>query len=141
MKAILILLGTAPLFSFAQLPRLYVNSHQVVDSSGRVYVFQGINTSDPDKLESQGKWEREYFEEIKNWGANLVRIPIHPPRFRDRGLEAYLQLLDQGIQWAGELGMYVILDWHVIGRKKISEFRLPITCQSNITYIPSSPAH
>ncbi len=114
------------MLAFAQLPRLFVKSNQVVDSSGQVYVFQGINTSDPDKLANQGKWNREYFEEIKNWGANLVRIPIHPPRFRDRGRDAYLQLLDRGIEWAGELGMYVILDWHVIGNLNSEIFFLPI---------------
>ncbi len=125
--ALNLLLLVITLSSWAQeLPRLKVNGNQIIDDSGKQYVFQGLNTSDPDKLEKDGKWTRAYFEEIKDWGANLVRFPIHPPRVRDLGLDNYLKLLDQGIQWAGELGMYVILDWHVIGNLKSEMFFLPI---------------
>ena len=108
------------------LPRLSVKGNKVVDESGKVFTFQGLNISDPDKLAKQGNWNRRYFEEIEKWGANLVRIPIHPPRLRERGHEEYIALLDQGIQWATELGLYVVLDWHSIGNLKSEMFFLPI---------------
>ena len=54
-------------------------------------IFRGLDTSDPDKLASEGHWNREYFLEMKNWGANVVRFPVHPNRWRERGQEAYLK--------------------------------------------------
>lgn len=52
---------------------------------------------------------------MKSWGANLVRFPVHPAAWRRTGEEAYLQLLDKGIELAGSLNMYVVIDWHSIG--------------------------
>jgi len=45
----------------------------------------------------------------------VIRLPIHPYTWRYRRADAYLELLDQGIEWATETGLYVILDWHAIG--------------------------
>ena len=126
MRILVFFLLLSPTFCFSQLPQLRVEGNKVVDDSGNTYVFQGLNASDPDKLASQGKWSKEYLEEMKDWGANLVRFPVHPPRLRDRGMDQYLKLLDQGIQWATELEMYVIIDWHVIGNLKSEMFFLPI---------------
>jgi hypothetical protein len=95
--------------------RVSVKENNFVDEKGKILVFRGLNTSDPDKLESQGHWNKEYFQEIKNWGANIVRFPVHPTAWTKRGKENYLQLLDRGIKWAEELNLYVIIDWHSIG--------------------------
>ncbi|WP_414629295.1 cellulase family glycosylhydrolase [Neotamlana nanhaiensis] len=48
-------------------------------------------------------------------GANIVRFPLHPTAWTKRGKENYLKLLDDGIKWATELHLYVIIDWHSIG--------------------------
>jgi hypothetical protein len=97
------------------LSRISVDGNKFVNESGEAVVFRGFNTSDPDKLEKNGHWNRRYMEEIKNWGANVVRFPVHPRAWRERGEENYIILLDQGVNWATELGLYVIIDWHVIG--------------------------
>jgi len=98
-----------------ELVRISVSNNDFVKENGETLVFRGLNTSDPDKLENQGLWKKSYFEEIKNWGANIVRFPVHPTAWVKRGKENYLALLDHGIKWAGELGLYVIIDWHSIG--------------------------
>ena len=69
-------------------------------AAGRPVVFRGMALSDPDKLERQGHWNRRIFEEMKAWGANIVRLPVHPAAWRARGPERYLGLLDQGVGWA-----------------------------------------
>ena len=81
-------------------------------------IFHGLNASDPDKLDRDGHWDKRYFEEIKNWGANLVRFPVHPTAWRKRGQEEYLLLLDKGVSLAEEQGLYVVIDWHSIGNLK-----------------------
>ena len=98
-----------------ELVRISVSNNDFVKENGETLVFRGLNTSDPDKLENQGLWNKAYFQEIKNWGANIVRFPVHPTAWVKRGKENYLALLDYGIKWAGELGLYVIIDWHSIG--------------------------
>ncbi|MBR9998226.1 MAG: glycoside hydrolase family 5 protein [Cyclobacteriaceae bacterium] len=110
----------------ATLSRISVKGNLFVDEAGQPMVFRGFNTSDPDKLEKNGHWNRRYMEEIKNWGANIVRFPIHPGAWRERGQEAYIALLDQGVSWATELGMYVIIDWHVIGNLRTEMYQNPM---------------
>lgn len=75
----------------------------------------GVSLSDPDKLQRAGHWNLEYFQLAKSWGCNVVRLPIHTYTWRYRGEKDYLHLLDQGVEWARQTGMYVILDWHAIG--------------------------
>ncbi len=101
--------------ALAQLSRVSVRGNQFVAADGKTIVFRGLDTSDPDKLERNGQWNREYLAAAKSWGANLVRFPVHPAAWRIRGKDTYLKLLDQGVGWARELGLYVIIDWHSIG--------------------------
>lgn len=103
--------------------RISVKGNKFVTGDGKEIVFRGLNTSDPDKLQRDGHWDKAYFEEIKNWGANIVRFPVHPVAWRKHGAENYLKLMDQGVQWAGELGMYVIVDWHSIGNLRSEMFQ------------------
>lgn len=101
---------------FGQQPSLIkVSGNKFVDASGKTIIFRGVNVSDPDKLEKAGKWTKSHFEEAKNWGANIIRLPVHPSAWRSRGPANYLKLLDQSVQWAKELNLYLIIDWHSIG--------------------------
>ena len=101
-----------------KLGQISVEGNKFVTADGRTIVFRGLNISDPDKLEQEGRWDRRHFEEMKSWGANLVRFPVHPRAWRSRGQEEYIKLLDKGVAMAEEQGMYVIIDWHSIGNLK-----------------------
>jgi endoglucanase len=109
--------------SEAPISLIRVEGNRFLDDAGHTVVFRGVSFSDPDWLEPRGQWRREYFEAARSWNANLVRIPVHPGRWRDRGEEGFLALLDQGIRWAGELGMYVVIDWHSIGNLRTGRFQ------------------
>ena len=100
---------------FAQLPKISVQGNKFVKEDGSLTVFRGVNSSDPGKLDGDGHWNLEYFQEAKSWGANIIRFPVHPVQWRSYGEKAYLALLDQGVRWAKEVGMHVIIDWHSIG--------------------------
>ena len=95
--------------------RISVEGKNFVNEQGEVVVFKGLNIADPDRLEKQGQWKAAIFDEVAAWGANIVRLPVHPAAWRERGQEEYLKLLDQGIEWAKDAGLYVIIDWHSIG--------------------------
>ena len=107
------------------LSKIIVQGNAFVDANGDTLVFQGLNTSDPDHLVDQGHWNRAYFEEMKTWGANIVRFPVHPRAWRKWGEKEYLNLLDQGTNWATEMGMYVIIDWHSIGNLRTQLYQNP----------------
>lgn len=108
------------------LPFLSVDGNMFVNESGEEVRLRGVSFSDPDKLEKQDQWNIGYFQEAKDWGANVVRFPVHPRAWRERGQDEYLQLIDQGLKWANELEMYVIIDWHSIGNLRTELFQHPM---------------
>jgi hypothetical protein len=103
--------------------RIRVEDNRFVDSSGKTLIFRGVNTSDPDKLVKDGHWNEEYFKVISDWGANVVRFPVHPAAWRARTPEHYLEFLDQGVDWAEQFNLYVIVDWHSIGNLLTEQFQ------------------
>lgn len=118
-----------PLHSFGQTSKspewIKVDGNRFVNESGQTMIFQGVNIADPDKLARAGKWEKKHFEEASNWGSNIIRLPIHPATWRDRGSEEYIKLIDQAVEWSRDLGLYLILDWHSIGNLKDEKFQNP----------------
>ena len=110
----------------AKLPFIRVDGNHFLDEKGKVVILRGVSFSDPDRLEKAGQWNKAYFEAAGSWHVNLVRFPVHPQAWRERGEAEYLKLLDQGIQWAAELRMYVIIDWHSIGNLRTELFQHPM---------------
>jgi hypothetical protein len=116
-KIVLLTIFFFPVFAGTgnELPQLSIDGKNIVTENGEIIRLQGVSFSDPDKLENDGQWNRRYFEEAKDWGCNVVRFAVHPTRLNDRGWDNYFELMDKGVKWAEELGMYVIIDWHSIG--------------------------
>ena len=55
-----------------------VQGNRFVSESGETVIFRGVNIRDPHELAGQGHWTRSHFAEAKHWGANVIRLPIHP---------------------------------------------------------------
>jgi len=108
------------------LPLISVSGNRFVDPSGATVLFRGLSVADPDKLDEQGHWNRALFVAVRDMGANLVRIPVHPAAWRKRTPAGYLALLDQAVDWCTDLGIHVIVDWHSIGNLKSGMFQQPI---------------
>jgi aryl-phospho-beta-D-glucosidase BglC (GH1 family) len=109
-----------------KMPLISVKVNKFVDPTGKTILFRGLSISDPDKLETQGHWSKDHFVRVKEMGAKLVRIPIHPVAWRERTPPEYIKLLDQAVGWCTELEMYVILDWHTIGNLQTELFQDPM---------------
>jgi endoglucanase len=103
-----------------------VAGNKFVTPDGKSILFRGVSISDPDKIERQGHWNKSHFEQVKGMGAMIVRIPVHPVAWRERGPGKYLGLLDQAADWCTDLGMYVIIDWHSIGNLGMELFQDPM---------------
>lgn len=108
------------------LPLVRVRGNRFIDTAGNALLFRGVSISDPDKIAGQGHWSRDLFVHVRDMGARLVRIPVHPVAWRGRTPAGYLALLDSAVQWCTETGMYVIIDWHSIGNLKAGLFQDPI---------------
>lgn len=100
-----------------------VEGNRFVKENGETIIFKGLSISDPDKIEKNGHWGKAHFSVIKSWGANLVRIPVHPVSLHQRGIYEYIKLLDQAVDWCSELGLYVVIDWHSIGNLQMEMFQ------------------
>ncbi len=95
-------------------PMLFVEGNKILQPSGDVIELRGLMPPDPVKLHSKNKFNKRFFQKIKYSGANVVRIPVHPENYYYN--KDYLwRYLDPVITWAGELDMYIIIDWHYIG--------------------------
>lgn len=109
-----------------KLPLISVQGNRFVDPQGKTVLFRGVAISDPDKLQSQGHWNKTLLMKVKEMGAMIVRVPVHPAAWRERSPRKYLELLDQAVEWCTELGMYIIIDWHSIGNLKTELFQDPM---------------
>ncbi len=109
-----------------KLPLISVKGNRFVDPQGKPVLFRGVNIGDPDKLEHQGHWNRDFFVKVKETGATLVRIPVHPIAWRERSPKVYIAMLDQAVEWCSELGIYIDIDWHSIGNLKAGLFQDPM---------------
>jgi Endoglucanase len=109
-----------------KLSLIKVKGNKFVNAAGDTILFRGTAIADPDKLEQGKHWDRSIFLRMKEFGATLVRIPVHPVPWRMRTPEKYLQLLDQAVDWCTELGLYVIIDWHSIGNLGMELFQDPM---------------
>jgi endoglucanase len=108
------------------LPLIRVQGNKFVRPDGQAVLFRGVSISDPDKIANQGHWNKAHFEKVKEMGATLVRIPVHPAAWRDRTPREYLKLLDQAVDWCTELNLHIIIDWHTIGNLHMELFQDPM---------------
>ncbi len=118
--------GPTTLPDAKKLSRIRVLGNKFVDPQGDAVLFRGVSISDPDKIDHQGHWNKEHFVHIKELGATIVRIPVHPIAWRQRTPAGYLALLDQAAAWCTDLDMHIIIDWHSIGNLKMELFQNPM---------------
>lgn len=98
---------------------LSVSGTDLVDSKGNPYQLKGCSTHGI-------TWFPDYVNEDAfrtfrdDWGANLIRLAMYTDTGDSYGYcsggnkEEIEALVDQGVQAATGLGMYVIIDWHIL---------------------------
>lgn len=103
-------------------PALRVEGVRLLDRNGREVRLRGVSLGDPDAMGPE--YKREHFERLaREWKANVVRISVPPGAWKSKGKERFDALLDAGIEWCRELGIYVIVDYHAIGNPKTGKAR------------------
>lgn len=86
--------------------------------------LRGASIADPAYLDWEGELRREHIRVLASWGANTIRVPVHPIFWRRLPdyAERYLDLV---LSWAREESMYAIIDWHAIGNPITRESPFP----------------
>ena len=99
--------------------KLSVKGTDIVDMNGDKYQLKGVSTHGitwfPDYV------NKEAFETLRDdWGANLISLAMYTDTGDSYGYcsggdkDEILALVDKGVSAATELGMYVIVDWHIL---------------------------
>lgn len=91
--------------------RLKVSGRNIVSENGKKVQLKGASTHGI-------AWFPQYvnkscFQSFKKMGVNTIRLALYSDPGAGDSKSLY-QKVDEGIRYATELGMYVILDWHIL---------------------------
>lgn len=101
--------GNSPLFSHG---KLTVNSGKVLDKNGVEFIIQGISTHSIYEFSKYINYET--FKELKDvFNINTIRLAMYTEEKLGYSEDLHLKI-DEGIKYATELGLYVIIDWHTL---------------------------
>lgn len=98
--------------------RLRVENGSLVDQNGEAYQMHGVSTHGL-------AWFPEYVSEEafrtlrSDWDVDVMRLAMYSDEYggySNGGDKKELKrLIDKGVEYASGQGMYVIIDWHVLG--------------------------
>ena len=94
--------------------RLVAEGHDLVRADGSVVTLRGVMVPALERLADQGRLGPGLFSSIAKTGANVVRLPVDPETWRTDA-DFIARYLDPAVRWAGEAGLYAIVDLHMIG--------------------------
>lgn len=95
---------------------LSVKGTDIVDAKGEKYQLKGVSTHGinwfPDYV------NKEAFSSLAGFGVNAIRLAMYTADYNgycSGGAQTDLEnLIEQGVTACSELGMYVIIDWHIL---------------------------
>lgn len=97
--------------------RLQVSGTKLTDESGNIIQLRGVSTHGISWFPDYVNYDA--FATLRDdWGANVVRIAMYPEEYNGYlsggDKDSLKQIIDNGVNYATQLGMYVIIDWHVL---------------------------
>lgn len=99
--------------------QLQVSGTKIVDEKGNPFQLRGISTHGINWDVGKPYVNQEAFQTLRDeWGANAVRLAMYTAEYNgycSGGNQTELKnLLYSGVEYAKNLGMYVIIDWHIL---------------------------
>lgn len=90
---------------------LQIKGTRIVNASGKTVTLKGVSTHGI-------AWYPQYvnkscFQSFKKMGANTVRLAFYSDDAAGYSKSLYKKV-EEGIQAATDLGMYVVIDWHIL---------------------------
>jgi endoglucanase len=101
--------GTTPVAANGQ---LYVKGTKIVNQNGQPFVIKGVSTHGiawfPQYITKDG------FQTLRDsMGVNTVRLALYSSSGEGYSTDLHKKV-DEGVKYATELGMYVVIDWHIL---------------------------
>ena len=99
--------------------RLSVKGADLVDKNKKKFQLRGISTHGINWDVGSPYVNKAAFKTLRNdWGANAVRLAMYTSEYNgycSGGSKSALRnQIYKGVQYATDLGMYVIIDWHIL---------------------------
>ncbi|MBO6215630.1 MAG: glycoside hydrolase family 5 protein [Lachnospiraceae bacterium] len=96
---------------------LHVSKTFLCDSSGAAVNLRGVSTHGINYYPEYVN--KDAFRTLRDdWGVNLIRLAMYTQEaggyLSGGDQNAQLAIIDNGVSYAEELGMYVIIDWHIL---------------------------
>ena len=91
---------------------LKVDGTNIVDKKGKIVQLKGISTHGIQWFPQYVN--KEAFEYMRDeWGINVIRLAMYSDPNAGYKKEIH-EIVKEGINYATELGLYVIVDWHIL---------------------------
>ena len=99
--------------------RLSVKGADLIDKNKKKFQLRGISTHGINWDVGSPYVNKAAFKTLRNdWGANAVRLAMYTSEYNgycSGGSKSALRnQIYKGVQYATDLGMYVIIDWHIL---------------------------
>lgn len=97
--------------------KLSVNGTQLVDKNGNNFRLKGMSTHGLAWF--PGFVNENAFKTLRDdWNTNVIRLAMYTEEYggycNGGNKQELKELIDKGVQAATKLGMYVIIDWHIL---------------------------
>ena len=99
------------------IPALRVGGNHLVNPNGKTVRLCGVSTHGL-------AWFPQYvnkaaFQQLRDeWGVNVIRLALYTEEYNGYlsggDQKAQRKLINKGVKYATSLGMYVIIDWHIL---------------------------
>lgn len=105
--------------------QLKLEGTQLVDQYGEPIQLRGVSTHGiawfPQYVNKEG------FKSLRSWGTNVIRLAMYTNEYggymSGGNQEELKALMDSGVKDATELGMYVIIDWHILSDGNPNQYK------------------
>lgn len=99
--------------------RLSVKGVDLVDSRGKKFQLRGISTHGINWNVGSPFVNKAAFQTLRDdWGANAVRLSMYTAEYNGYcsggNKNALKNKIYNGVKYATDLGMYVVIDWHIL---------------------------
>lgn len=95
------------------------NAGKLVDHNGEVVALHGYSTHGINLYD--GYVNREFLEYMRDeWHIDIIRLAMYTSEENgycgcdEAGRQHLMDVIDRGVKTATELGLYVIIDWHIL---------------------------
>ncbi|MCD8015413.1 MAG: glycoside hydrolase family 5 protein [Lachnospiraceae bacterium] len=99
--------------------KLSVDGANLVDSKGQTFQLRGISTHGINWDVGEPYVNKKAFKTLRDdWGVNAIRLSLYTEGYngycRGGDQSELKKLINKGVKYATELGMYAVIDWHIL---------------------------